>query len=396
MLIQAENITFGYSKRTILHDVSFSIRKGEIVSLLGPNGCGKTTLLKILLGLFRPGNGGKVLFEGREISSINQKMLARSIAYVPQIHRASFAYRVLDVVLMGRMPHKSFFARYNQQDTEMARSALEKLSILHLEDRPYTEISGGERQLTLIARAMTQGAHSFIFDEPANGLDYGNQIKLLEELINLSREGYTFIKSTHFPDHALWVADRVVMLKEGAIIANGRPDDTITSDNLFKLYGREVDVHALEGKFQSLCAEQDKQWQDDSCRHKFTTQMCTMRKGGPVLITDINEVLERCIAYHGHYCTGQSLGVRIAKKGLELVAPEEQKDLIVFVENDRCIADAVLIATGTRLGRRSLKYVDYGRMAATFVNLKKDIAWRVGLKPFDKGDEGKEDSRNGS
>ena len=250
MLIQAENITFGYSKRTILHDVSFSIRKGEIVSLLGPNGCGKTTLLKILLGLFRPGNGGEVLFEGREISSINQKMLARSIAYVPQIHRASFAYRVLDVVLMGRMPHKSFFARYNQQDTEMARSALEKLSILHLEDRPYTEISGGERQLTLIARAMTQGAHSFIFDEPANGLDYGNQIKLLEELINLSREGYTFIKSTHFPDHALWVADRVVMLKEGAIIANGRPDDTITSDNLFKLYGREVDVHALKENFK--------------------------------------------------------------------------------------------------------------------------------------------------
>jgi iron complex transport system ATP-binding protein len=250
MLIQAENITFGYSKRTIFHDVSFPIRKGEIVSLLGPNGCGKTTLLKILLGLFRPGNGGKVLFEGREISSINQKMLARSIAYVPQFHRASFAYRVLDVVLMGRMPHKSFFARYNKQDTEMAQSALEKLSIRHLEDRPYTEISGGERQLTLIARAMTQGAHSFIFDEPANGLDYGNQIKLLEELINLSREGYTFIKSTHFPDHALWVADRVVMLKEGAIIANGRPDDTITSDNLFKLYGREVDVHALKENFK--------------------------------------------------------------------------------------------------------------------------------------------------
>lgn len=119
-----------------------------------------------------------------------------------------------------------------------------------------------------------------------------------------------------------------------------------------------------------------------------------MRKGGPVLITDINEVLERCIAYHGHYCTGQSLGVRIAKKGLELVAPEEQKDLIVFVENDRCIADAVLIATGTRLGRRSLKYVDYGRMAATFVNLKKDIAWRVGLKPFESADEGKEDAKD--
>jgi iron complex transport system ATP-binding protein len=250
MLLQADNITFGYSSKTVLHDVSFSIRKGEIVSLLGPNGCGKTTLLKILLGLFHPKNGGMVRFEGREISSIHQKTLARSIAYVPQFHRASFAYRVLDVVLMGRMPHKTFFARYNTHDVDLARKALEKLSILHLEERPYTEISGGERQLALIARAMTQGAHTFIFDEPANGLDYGNQIRLLEELINLSREGYTFIKSTHFPDHALWVADRVIMMKQGSIIANGSSDETITSENLYSLYGREVDVCDLKKSFR--------------------------------------------------------------------------------------------------------------------------------------------------
>ncbi len=106
-----------------------------------------------------------------------------------------------------------------------------------------------------------------------------------------------------------------------------------------------------------------------------------------MLITDVKDVLDRCVEYHGHICAGQALGVRIAKKGLELVSPEGQKDLIVFVENDRCIADAVLIATGTRLGRRSLKYVDYGRMAATFVNLKTDTAWRVTLKPFDAGDK---------
>jgi formylmethanofuran dehydrogenase subunit E len=111
-----------------------------------------------------------------------------------------------------------------------------------------------------------------------------------------------------------------------------------------------------------------------------------------MLITDVQEVLQRCAEYHGHICAGQALGVRIAKKGLELVAPEGQKDLIVFVENDRCIADAVLIATGTRLGRRSLKYVDYGRMAATFINLKTDIAWRVGPKPRDSREEGKEDA----
>jgi formylmethanofuran dehydrogenase subunit E len=103
-------------------------------------------------------------------------------------------------------------------------------------------------------------------------------------------------------------------------------------------------------------------------------------------ITDINEVMERCVAYHGHFCIGQSLGVRIAKKGLELVTPENEKDLLVYVENDRCIADAVLIATGTRLGRRSLKLVDYGKMAATFINLTNNRAYRVSLHHFDLGD----------
>lgn len=248
--MQAENITFGYSGRKILHQISFSISRGEIVSILGPNGCGKTTLLKILLGLLPPWKGGTVRFEGQELPSIHRKVLARSIAYVPQYHRAAFAYRVIDVVLMGRMPHKTFFARINREDLCLAREAMKKLSILHLEERPYTEISGGERQLALIARAMIQGASTFIFDEPANGLDYGNQIRLLEVLTSLSGDGYTFIKSTHFPNHALWVADRVIMMKEGSIIANGTPDEIITRENLYTLYGREVDIHALKENFR--------------------------------------------------------------------------------------------------------------------------------------------------
>ncbi|MGA7828377.1 MAG: formylmethanofuran dehydrogenase subunit E family protein [Geobacteraceae bacterium] len=113
-----------------------------------------------------------------------------------------------------------------------------------------------------------------------------------------------------------------------------------------------------------------------------------------MLIADVHEVLRKCVDYHGHYCMGQSLGVRIAKKGLELTMPEDRKDLIVFVENDRCIADAVLMATGTRLGRRNLKFVDYGRMAATFFNLKNNLAWRVGLKPTELADEGKDDAKD--
>ncbi|HET6420199.1 MAG TPA: ABC transporter ATP-binding protein [Geobacteraceae bacterium] len=268
MLLRAENVTFGYTGRAVLRDVSLAVGKGEIVTLLGPNGCGKTTLLKVLLGLNRL-ETGKVLFDGEDISAMGQKTLARKIAYVPQFHRASFAYRVMDVVLMGRMPHKSFFARYDNRDMELARAALEKLSILHLEDRPYTELSGGERQLALIARALAQEAHTFIFDEPANGLDYGNQIKLLEELINLSREGYTFIKSTHFPDHALWIADRVIMMKQGEIIASGGPEDTITSENLYALYGREIDIHSLKENFR-VCVP----GRLGNCRMKKPTIRC--------------------------------------------------------------------------------------------------------------------------
>jgi iron complex transport system ATP-binding protein len=249
MLLVAENISFGFPEKQVLKKISFNVRRGEIISLLGPNGSGKTTLLKTLLGLYTL-DAGRVFFEGCSISDIPQKALARKIAYVPQIHRASFAYSVIDVVLMGRIPHKAFFSRFSPEDTDIALAALDKLSILHLKDRPYTRISGGERQLTLIARAMTQGAMTFIMDEPANGLDYGNQIKLLESLMDLGDEGYTFIKSTHFPDHALWIADRVIMLKEGTIVADGPPGEVITSENLFSLYRREVDVHSLRESFK--------------------------------------------------------------------------------------------------------------------------------------------------
>lgn len=249
MLLSAENVTIGFSGRPVLRDVSLTFRRGEIVSLLGPNGSGKTTLLRTLLGFHHP-EKGRVLFEGRAISARDRQTIARNIAYVPQVHRASFAYRVMDVVLMGRIPHKSFFCRITREDTEIAIDALRKLSILHLKDRPYTQISGGERQLTLIARAMAQGAHTLIMDEPLNGLDYGNQIKLLESLLDLGNEGYTLIKSTHFPDHALWIAHRVVMLKDGAVMADGAPDQVITGANLYALYGREVDIHNLQGNFK--------------------------------------------------------------------------------------------------------------------------------------------------
>jgi len=246
-VIRVENLTFGYTEKPVLKGVSLSIFHGEIVTVLGPNGSGKSTLLKTMLGLLRP-REGTVFLRERNIAHFRSKPLAREIAYVPQIHKNSFPYRVLDVVLMGRIPHKTFFFKYSRKDLDIAEEVLLKLSISHLAERPYTEISGGERQLTLIARALAQGAGIFILDEPATGLDYGNQMRLLEQILLLSREGYTFVKSTHAPEHALWIADRVIMMKDGAILADGRPDEVIDARNLHDLYRTDVRIVEVDGE----------------------------------------------------------------------------------------------------------------------------------------------------
>jgi iron complex transport system ATP-binding protein len=245
-LVLVDGVGYGYTRTPVLEDVSLAIDPGEIVSLLGPNGSGKTTLLKIILGLLRPQNG-RVLLEDADVARMSPKFLARRMAYVPQLHRTAFAYRVLDVALMGRMPHKSLFFQYSKSDERLAIACLERLGIGHLKDRPYTDISGGERQLTLIARALTQGADIFVMDEPVNGLDYGNQIRLLAQISDLAKEGYTFIKTTHFPDHALWLSDRVVMLKSGKVITDQSAAKAVTDQNLYELYGTKVNVVYMEG-----------------------------------------------------------------------------------------------------------------------------------------------------
>ena len=243
-MITVEGVSYGYTHRRVLKDIFLSVDQGAVVCLLGPNGSGKTTLLKLLLGFFRP-QSGQVLLEGRSVLDMSRKQLARRMAYVPQGHRLSFGFRVMDVVLMGRMPHKPFFFQYGRADEQAAAAALERLGIAHLAERPYTDISGGERQLTLIARALVQGADIFIMDEPVTGLDYGNQIRLLDRIAQLARNGYTFIKTTHFPNHALRVSDRVVMLKEGQVIADGATRDVMTSENLYRLYDTPINVCGL-------------------------------------------------------------------------------------------------------------------------------------------------------
>jgi len=244
--LTVEGLHFSYGAKSVLNGVDFTINRGEIVTLLGANGSGKSTLIRCMLGFISP-QKGEIKLDGQNIRAFSQKEMSLRVAYVPQTHKTVFPYSVLDVVLMGRIPHKKFFFRYSKSDMDIAFDVMEKLSISHLADRPYTEVSGGERQLAIIARALAQESDTLILDEPAGGLDYGNQIRLLEEIVKLTGKGYTFIKSTHSPEHALWIADRVLMISDGKIFADGRAGDVITGSNLRHLYNVMIDVAAING-----------------------------------------------------------------------------------------------------------------------------------------------------
>jgi iron complex transport system ATP-binding protein len=244
-LFTLADVAFAYGRRPVLAGLNLSLEAGQVTALLGPNGSGKSTLLRLMLGILRPSRG-RVLFRGRDLAEYPPKALARQVAYLPQNHRAVFAYTVLDVVLLGRLPHLGFCASFGRRDRDLARESLEQLGIARLARVPYTEISGGEQQLTLLARALTQGAEVFVMDEPESALDYGNQVRLLMRVSDLAAKGRTFLFSTHSPDHALRVAHRAVLLRDGVVLGDGIPAEVIDQISLEKLYDVEARLAAFE------------------------------------------------------------------------------------------------------------------------------------------------------
>lgn len=248
LLIDAKNISFSYGKKQILDNIDFQLYQGDVLSLVGKNGCGKTTLLKILLGIYK--SNGEINIFSKEIKKYKNKELAKLISYVPQTHQIPFDYTVFDVVLMGRLAHIRLFSNYSQKDKEIALKALEKVGISHLKNNIYSQISGGERQLAFIARALTQEAKIIFMDEPVTGLDYGNQLKLLKFLKELCCEGYTFVKTTHYPDHALYASNKVMMIENGKILDVGNIDEKLTSTNIKKLYDVDVEIISKENGYK--------------------------------------------------------------------------------------------------------------------------------------------------
>ena len=256
MSLAVEHLDFGYAGKAVGRQVSLSLSAGETLCLLGPNGTGKTTLFKTMLGLV-PAQAGHVSVDGADLASLSPADVARKVGYVPQAQLGFFPFTVHDVVLMGRTAHIGLFATPSASDKRIAMEALATLGIVHLADEVYTRISGGERQLVLIARALVQQPSYLVMDEPTASLDFGNQLRVLDRIGRLAEQNIGVLFSTHDPDHAFLCSDRVALLHKGRLARIGPPTEAITADALRELYGVAVQIISVDdpktGRRRQMC-----------------------------------------------------------------------------------------------------------------------------------------------
>ena len=241
MSLTVENMSFSYGKHPVLHELTFTAEAGELLAILGPNGVGKTTLFKCVMGQERK-YSGRIAADGADLAALTPRERAHRVAAIPQAHPLSFRYSAFDMVLMGTSHTLSPFNLPGEKERAAARTAMERVNISHLAERPFDHLSGGEQQLVFIARALAQQAKILLMDEPTASLDYGNRLLVLQVARDLAREGYTVLLSTHDPQHALWFADRALALKEGQALAFGVPEEVLNAALLETLYGRRIEL----------------------------------------------------------------------------------------------------------------------------------------------------------
>ena len=246
-MLAARELAFGFPSRRVGRDVSFTLAPGESLAVLGGNGAGKTTLLRTLLGLLPP-LAGEVAIDGVSLASLPANARATQIAYVPQQNAPSYAFTVRDAVLMGRAARLGPFGAPRSRDYAAAADALAALGIEALGERAITEISGGERQLVMIARALAQEAPILVLDEPTASLDFGNRLRVLRELDRLRTRGMTILFSTHEPDQALAHADRALLLCGGRQLVLDAVERALTAENIERLYGTPVRLTRIDAR----------------------------------------------------------------------------------------------------------------------------------------------------
>jgi iron complex transport system ATP-binding protein len=254
MRLEIANVHCGYGSMPVIDDVSLILQSGEAVYLLGPNGSGKTTLFKAILGLL-PLQHGNISIDGRNISGWPRRRLARKLAYVPQAHTPPFPFTVRDVVLTARAAHLGMMASPDKNDIGIADAALDALGILALSDARYTEISGGERQLVLIARAVAQETEFLVMDEPTSNLDFGNQVRVLRKIRELAERGFGLLITTHAPDHAFFCATQVALLHKGKLITSGKPQEVMTQACLQAAYGVALKIVEIDANLRVCVPE---------------------------------------------------------------------------------------------------------------------------------------------
>lgn len=241
-MIRVENVYFKYNDTFELHDVNLKIESGEVVTLLGPNGSGKTTLLKCIYAILKP-NSGYIYLDGKKLDEFSQSELAKTIGGVPQDHYLTFPYKAIDIVVIGRTPYLSIFSSPSQQDYEDARKILDDLGILWLAERPYTQVSGGERQLVFISRALMQKPKALLLDEPTIHLDLKNRVKVLNAIKKVAKEkNLTVLMTLHEPNDAIMFSDKIALMKEGRIIDYGHPNAVVDEGNLRKMYEMSFNI----------------------------------------------------------------------------------------------------------------------------------------------------------
>ena len=240
-MLRVENLIGGYGKREVVKNISFHVEKGDVLCILGPNGCGKSTLLKLLLR-FIPKKSGRIFLQGQDMDQLHRKSIARIVSYIPQFDSMPFPYTVIEMVTMGRSCHLDRWKTPSKKDNRFAYESLEKLRISHLADKLYTQISGGERQLVLMARALCQDTRVLIMDEPTASLDFANQQLVMDAIATAVQEGKSIILTTHSPSQPFTIATKVLLLSQGSTVGFGKPLEVLTSESLERVYGIPMDI----------------------------------------------------------------------------------------------------------------------------------------------------------